>query len=467
MKKLLSLTLALIIALTSFQVISFAAVDDDYDFTLKMMVRNLNQEIVEDEEFDILVYTSRSNINTYTYQLGLEFDTKYFEFVESKSLIKDSISGIEVFDNEKGTATVAYYIDGDRLEENDDDNDIYELLIVTFKTKKEVNRGLTFKFDEENTMFLNEDGEELTPELEDFDLELPDPPRKDEPSSKFFYAGDSLELGCATRDVEYYYTLDDKEYPDKHAVGGKITLPKKDVTYYVIARKYGLDSDIAEIDLTFRNTLGGGGGNGGGGGGISGTYVPNTQTGTTTTPTVTPNTNQNVKYGDIAGHWAESFIKELINKKIINGYEDGTVKPGNTITRAEIAKMIVCALGQGETTPALEFKDADTIADWAAGYIQTAVNLGILNGYEDNTFKPSQPITRQELAKIAMVAFKMGESDTVLSFTDNAKIPDWSRKYVASAVDSGIITGYPDGTFLPENNVTRAEACTIISKCLK
>ncbi|MBQ4543856.1 MAG: S-layer homology domain-containing protein, partial [Clostridia bacterium] len=90
-----------------------------------------------------------------------------------------------------------------------------------------------------------------------------------------------------------------------------------------------------------------------------------------------------------------------------------------------------------------------------------------LNGYDDGTYKPTQPASRKELAKIAMVAFKYEQVQDKLDFNDEATIPAWAYGYVSSAVKNGIITGYEDGTFLPDKNVTRAETCTILVKCLK
>lgn len=472
MKRYLTFILALVIAITSLTTVSFAASNTDLE--LGLMVKNLKQEIIEDESFEVTLYANKDDILAVTYQIGIDFDPEYFEVEKVESAVKSSIAGIEIIDNDEGKFDFAYFIDSVKLKENDND-DKYKLATITFNTLKNVTEELEIKIDEARTILLDLDSEEVDFEVENLEITIPEPPEKSKPSSNYYYAGDKLEVYSDTDDVEFYYSTQKDEYPDIRATGGSISLPKtskKSVTYYLIARKYGIDSDITEIELKFRNT----GGGGGGGGSVSGTTSGNTNTkpSTTTPSTTTPSTSTtittpviNEKYADIKGHWAENDIKKLIDKKIISGYEDGTVKPANPVTRAEIAKIIVCALGQKEAAVNLEFKDNGAIADWAAGYIQAAVNLGILNGYDDGTFKPSQPVTRQELAKIAMLAFKYGESEKELTFNDNAKIPEWSAKYIAAAVENGIINGYEDGSFLPANNVTRAEACAIISRCLK
>jgi len=204
------------------------------------------------------------------------------------------------------------------------------------------------------------------------------------------------------------------------------------------------------------------------GGGSAATPNP-TPTPAVTEPVVTnvPGANP---FSDLPDtHWAKDNILELVAKKIIAGYTDGTVRPDAQITRAEMAVVIVKSIGlEPVETPDLKFKDAKDIASWAAGYVQTAVEKNIIVGYEDNTFRPANKMTREEMVVMVLKAYMYEVSENAeLSFTDKADVGSWSAGYVAKAVELGFVKGYPDNTFKPKNNVTRAEAATVIVKCLK
>lgn len=470
MKKALVLLLTLALAITSFTTVSFAS-----DITFGLDVLGLGEQIIPNEEFDVILYTTSQISTIYSYQLGINYDKEYFELKNISSSVANSYKGIEKIDNANGKADFAYYIGNKPLTENSDSGK-YKIALLTFKTLKAVDKALTIEIDDARTTLLNENAAEIIYDVQDLNIVIPATPYKTAPTTSYFTPGSYLKLATSTKDADIYYTTNADEVPN-NKMNGSIRLPNRSTTYYAIAKKYGISSARAAFQLSFRNTAGGGGVGGGGGGGSYGgsgnygggsSFVPQTNATVNNTTNTNTNTATQEKYADIKGHWAESYVKDLINKKIINGYEDGTIKPANTVTRAEVAKIIVCALGQSEAKNiTLDFADAGSIADWAKGYIQTAVNLGILNGYEDNTFKPTQPVTRQELAKIAMVAFKMGESQNALTFADKDTIPAWSAGYISSAVANGIITGYEDNTFKPTGNVTRAEICTIVSKCLK
>ncbi len=104
-----------------------------------------------------------------------------------------------------------------------------------------------------------------------------------------------------------------------------------------------------------------------------------------------------VTFTDIEGHWAKEHVMELAKLGIVSGYTDGSIKPNDNITRAEMAVIVVKAVSLEPAKEInLDFKDKDEIPNWAAGYIQTAVDSGIITGYEDNTFKPSKNLTREE-----------------------------------------------------------------------
>lgn len=116
----------------------------------------------------------------------------------------------------------------------------------------------------------------------------------------------------------------------------------------------------------------------------------------------------------------------------------------------------------------LTCSDKDTVPAWAKAYIATAMHKGVIKGYEDGSFRPSNRLTRQETVVLVLRAFGIEEAqDNTLTFADADKIPAWSKGYVKKAVELGIIKGYNDNTFGPQREITRAEVATIISKCMK
>ncbi|NLD45665.1 MAG: hypothetical protein GX660_00505, partial [Clostridiaceae bacterium] len=196
----------------------------------------------------------------------------------------------------------------------------------------------------------------------------------------------------------------------------------------------------------------------------------------TAAPTVTPSDTTIVEeketipaavYSDISNHWAKDFINDLLSKNIISGYQDGTIKPDQNITRAELTVIVAKAMGlKPAENPVPDFQDKDSIPTWAVGYIALAKEKGIVLGYEDKTFRPDKNCTRQEAVTIIMNAFKLGESSKEVDFIDAKDISGWAYKSVAKATESKIIDGYPDNTFRPGKTISRAEAFTVLSKCL-
>jgi hypothetical protein len=166
---------------------------------------------------------------------------------------------------------------------------------------------------------------------------------------------------------------------------------------------------------------------------------------------------------DIDGHWAYDNINKLVALGAISGYTDGSFKPDNNITRAEFATVLVKAFQ-------LENKDgkifADIEAHWARDYIATAAIHGIVTGYDDNTFGPDDLLTREQMAVMTIKAAKLSPAAGELRFADNNSISDWARSPLATAVKNRIINGYPDNTVRPKGHATRAEAVTAIAKAL-
>ena len=150
------------------------------------------------------------------------------------------------------------------------------------------------------------------------------------------------------------------------------------------------------------------------------------------------------------------------------GSSDGTVRPNGRITRAEVATIFFRLLTDDarQRNWSSENNFSDVSADkWYNNAVSTLCHMGVLGGYSDGTFRPNAPITRAEFAKIA-VSFAQANGSAVYSYFTDVKTTDWFAPYVTAAKDSGLIEGYSDGSFKPENRITRAEACAIVNRVL-
>ncbi|MFS0726835.1 S-layer homology domain-containing protein [Paenibacillus sp. 1P07SE] len=174
-----------------------------------------------------------------------------------------------------------------------------------------------------------------------------------------------------------------------------------------------------------------------------------------------------VNLSDIVGHWAELGIRQAVRSGFVTGYPDGTFKPGHTVTRAEFTVMLVSALHlEGEGSP-LTFSDRENIGAWAQTSIALAVEAGIIQGYEDGSFRPGAAVTRAEMAVMLAHALNLSEAQASAAFTDERTIPAWARSAVATLARNGIVQGNAAGNFQPGAMTTRAEAVTALLRALE
>lgn len=147
----------------------------------------------------------------------------------------------------------------------------------------------------------------------------------------------------------------------------------------------------------------------------------------------------------------------------ISGYEDGRFIPDGKITRAETVSMLNGVLEKGNNDNHIEFSDLEPGA-WYISAVKDMTSAGIINGYEDGTFRPNSKITRAEFVTMLM------QNETVHTFKkmpfSDVKSDLWSADYIYSAYEAGYIDGYEDGTFRPDSFITRAEAVKIINSML-
>ncbi len=170
---------------------------------------------------------------------------------------------------------------------------------------------------------------------------------------------------------------------------------------------------------------------------------------------------------DIGGHWAHDCIVTLLEKGIIEADKDGNVRPDDYITRAETAMLMAKAL-KLEPKYNLAPKYIDQIPEWAIGYVNITSEKNIFLGYPGRLFKADKGITKQEMIAVLTRAFKLklDDENLELPFTDKENIGAWAVESVKSGFEDKVILGYPDNTYKPLNNITRAETFTIVCKLL-
>ena len=166
---------------------------------------------------------------------------------------------------------------------------------------------------------------------------------------------------------------------------------------------------------------------------------------------------------DVEGHWAEAAISQMAVQGFVKGFPDGTFRPDNNISRAEFAAL---------TVQAFAIKDAgskvfsDTAQHWAGEYIASACAGGIVKGYSDDVFGPDDLITREQMALMVSQAAGLQPDTASLDCSDGDQVADWAKGAVAAAYERGIISGMPDGSFRPQEHATRAQAVIVLSKSL-
>lgn len=179
-------------------------------------------------------------------------------------------------------------------------------------------------------------------------------------------------------------------------------------------------------------------------------------------------------FNDIAGHWAKSYVELLANKLVVDGVTDTMFEPERNITRAEFAALVVRSLGLGQGSYSGTFKDV-LADDWFAGVVGAAVDAKIIDGYEDGTFRPDASITREELAAMVVRAMKYAglkheltadqQSAMLAKFKDSGTIV-WAQTEMATAIYTGIVDGMTDDTIGSYMNATRAQSAAMLKRFL-
>ncbi len=197
--------------------------------------------------------------------------------------------------------------------------------------------------------------------------------------------------------------------------------------------------------------------------------VETNQPGTSAQPVSHPAT---VVFPDIVNHKSKSDILALVAKKVITGFPDGTFKPEQAVTREQI--LIMLARAYKLPVPAVKQGLKDIPANHrSAQYIYAAKAAGIIKGYQDGTFRPEKEVSRAETAKmLASVLAWQDKSLAPVAVTNTSSFKDiptkhWAAEAIAGLQNSGIVTGYSDGTYRPDLPATRAVVAEFINKALE
>jgi parallel beta-helix repeat protein len=171
---------------------------------------------------------------------------------------------------------------------------------------------------------------------------------------------------------------------------------------------------------------------------------------------------------DIEGHWAAGFIRGLVAKGYISGFPDGTFKPQASITRAQYAAIIAKAFSLPAKQPATPFVDVAQ-GFWALPFIQKANQMGFISGFPDGSFRPDQNLTRVQAIVSLMGGLGLtgGLLDTLSFYSDRVQIPSYAAEKVATATQRRIVVNYPTVRQLElMRDVTRGEIAALVYQSL-
>ncbi|PYI52154.1 tail fiber protein [Paenibacillus flagellatus] len=177
-------------------------------------------------------------------------------------------------------------------------------------------------------------------------------------------------------------------------------------------------------------------------------------------------------FADMRSHWAEADVKLLADKFVVHGISVDEFAPERRVTRAEFAALLVRALGLREPAEGQPFSDVAT-SDWFAGAAGAARKAGLVDGYEDGTFRPNESVTREQM--VAMIARAMAAGgkpaeanrERLAPFADAGDVAEWAVGPAAQALEAGIVAGRADDAFVPRELATRAESAAMLKRMLR
>lgn len=182
------------------------------------------------------------------------------------------------------------------------------------------------------------------------------------------------------------------------------------------------------------------------------------------------------QFTDVVNHWAQETINNMGSRMIVSGTGDGMFRPDRDISRAEFAAIMVRGLGLRPSYSESHFIDVN-LTDWYNGVIQTAFEYGLIQGFDDHTFRPNEKITREQAMLIVSKAMEItglrsqneGKSvnEELSKFVDIDHVSNWALNGVADSVGAGVISGRSREILAPKELITRAEVATMLQRLLQ
>ena len=173
---------------------------------------------------------------------------------------------------------------------------------------------------------------------------------------------------------------------------------------------------------------------------------------------------------DLSFSWAGASVRELVARGIVSGLGDGTYGPDQRLTRAQFAVLLSHSFGDlpivRREVPS--FSDRSQIPSWAWPHVVASYQRGLLSGHANGTFGPNDPLTRlQALVAIASGLGWRGTDADLVRFTDQTQVPAWGRAQTAGAARRDVPGGYHTGLLRPNDPATRGEAAVFLARALR
>ena len=167
-----------------------------------------------------------------------------------------------------------------------------------------------------------------------------------------------------------------------------------------------------------------------------------------------------------AGAWYHEAVDFALWAGLMNGYSDGTFRPGGTVSRAMLAQILYNQAGKPAVTGGKTFSDVAPGA-WYAPAVAWAAQRGIVSGYADGTFRPNSGVTREQLAAMLWRSAGSPASSRVLNFTDADRAGDYALPALRWAVERGVMNGKSGGVLDPQGQATRAQTAQMLKNLIK
>ncbi|WCN38340.1 DUF4073 domain-containing protein [Aneurinibacillus uraniidurans] len=183
-----------------------------------------------------------------------------------------------------------------------------------------------------------------------------------------------------------------------------------------------------------------------------------------------------LEFKDVEKHWAKNAVNDMGSRMVISGVGHDLFNPDQDITRAEFAAIMVRGLGIKQEDGAVPFTDVKA-ADWYSGAVQAAYKYNLIRGFEDGTFRPNDKITREQAMAIIAKAMKITDlqaklqpkeaGELLLPFIDAKQASEWAKEGVADCVQAGLVSGRNGQQLAPKEFISRAEVAAIVQRLLQ